>query len=96
MPLNCTAMMLMDQYVNRHTLVCLTDLISTQSECSIIAKHVIVIYPECYFTLNFPNETKKGKNVVFLCHYRSFQFHFFIGRCPYAGLFVVERVSETT
>ena len=35
--LSCRAMMHMDQYHNRHTLVCLTDLISTQSECSIIA-----------------------------------------------------------
>ena len=33
--------------------------------------------------------------VVFVPLPKGFQFHFFIGRCPYAGLFVVETVSET-
>ena len=97
MPLNCTAMMLMDQYDNRvyiHTLVYLTNLLSTQSDCyySSFIEHVIVLYPEC-----FPTKQKIEKCCVLLCFCaKSFQFHFFVGRCPYAGLFVVERVSETT
>ena len=83
LPLNCTAMMLMDQYDNRvyiHTLVYLTNLLSTQSDCyySSFVEHVIVLYPEC-----FPTKQKREKCcvfVVFLCHYQKvFSFTSLLG-----------------
>ena len=42
------------------------------------------------------NLPQRNKMLCFVPLQKCFLFHFFIGRCPYAGLFVVERVSETT